>query len=62
LNGSLNMLLGDTLDFIIGGRASASIDGTILLTTQIPEPSTLTLVGLAACGLAAKKWRRRAAA
>lgn len=53
----LPLTAGDTLDFVIGGRASAAFDSTIDFT-PIPEPTALGLLGIG--GLLALGRRRRA--
>lgn len=59
VSGSFNdvpFAAGDTLEFVISGRASAAFDATIDFT-PIPEPAALTLIGVG--GLALLGRRRR---
>ena len=52
---------GGTVDFVVGwGNGDASYDGTGLFATvtAVPEPSSLTLLGLGVMSLLATGWTR----
>jgi PEP-CTERM motif-containing protein len=56
-----SVLVGDTIDFIIGnGGNGANEDFTGLSATIVPEPGTLGLVGMGlACLLSFRFWKRK---
>jgi len=52
---------GDTIDFVVapngsGGQKTTEVSATI---TQIPEPTTLALIGIGLAGLSFSRGRRR---